>query len=271
MRVVSATRWVHGVNNVPDSEQIKAHLGLVFKRVVLVIMLLSLSIAVINYWQTMVAWVDHPVERVTIVGDFKHLNEQNVQQHLEMYNGEGFLNTDLDALKQHIETLPWVKNATVTRIWPGEFHAEIEEQVAVSYWNDNSLLNLQGVVFTPNDLSSAGALPMLRSKTAKEQQERQAMLGLFTYMQKELNVFNLGVDQLEQGVRGDWAIVLSNGIRVVLGKLEENNNEFRSLDNKLERVGKLLVSDSITDKTKIKSLDTRYPNGIAIEWKEQSL
>ena len=35
-----------------------------------------------------------------------------------------------------------------------------------------------------------------------------------------------------------------------------------------ERVGKLLMKEAVINIETIQSLDTRYPNGIAVEWKE---
>jgi len=108
----------------------------------------------------------------------------------------------------------------------------------------------------------------LRSKANKDQQERQEILNLLAYIQNELAVFKLQIVSLEQGLRGDWVLQLDNGIKVILGKVDLLSNELRSLDNKLERVGKLLMNEAVVKIETIQSLDTRYPNGIAVEWKD---
>ena len=256
------------MNQVAGNDEMREHLIRTLKRVLIVFACISTLVLLVSGRHTIIEWIDHPVSRVTLSGDFKHLNEQAVQEHLEPYIGVGFLNTDLRELKGHIEKLAWVHSATVKRVWPGEFYVQIEEQVPVSYWNENGLLNAQGELFTPQYMDKTWPLPVLRSKANKDQQERQEILNLLAYIQNELAVFKLQIVSLEQGLRGDWVLQLDNGIKVILGKVDLLSNELRSLDNKLERVGKLLMNEAVVKIETIQSLDTRYPNGIAVEWKD---
>jgi len=246
----------------------REHLIRTIKRVLVALVCITLIIVLVSGWHTIIGWIDHPVSRVTLSGEFENLNEQSVRQHLAPYIGVGFLNTDLRALKQHIEQMAWVKRATVKRVWPGEFDVQIEEQQPVSYWNETGLLNAQGELFTPPNMDKHLSLPALRSKAHASEQERLEMLNLLVYIQNELAVFKLQIVQMEQGLRGDWVLRLDNGIKVILGRIDLASNELRSLDNKLERVGKLLMKDAVINIETVLSLDTRYPNGIAVEWKE---
>lgn len=246
----------------------REHLIRTMKRALIAFICISLLIVLVTGRHTLLEWIDHPVSRVTLSGDFENLNETTVQQHLESFIGVGFLSTDLLELKQHIEQLAWVKNATVKRVWPGEFYVQIDEQVPVSYWNGVGLLNAQGELFTPLHMDKKWSLPALSSKARKDDQARLEMLNLLAYIQDELDVFKLQIVELEQGLRGDWVLRLDNGIKVILGKVDLASHELRSLDNKLERVGKLLMHERLVKLETIQSLDTRYPNGIAVEWKE---
>lgn len=270
MRTVNASRLMEGINQVAGYEHMRAHLILTAKRVLLVVLVISLLLLVIGGRNTIIAWIDHPVTKVTLSGEFKNLSEESVQKHLSPFIGVGFLSTDLKELKHYVEQMSWVQNATVKRVWPGEFDIRIDEQVPVSYWNEDSLLNASGELFSPEYIDKAMTLPVLKAREG-DVKDRLEMLGLLSYIQKELSVYKLHLSGLEQGVRGDWVMQLDNGIRVVLGKVAIQSGELRSLDNKLERVGKLLMQDSLVKPDQVRSLDTRYPNGIAVEWLESSV
>src|SRR5690606_10229737 len=99
-------------------------------------------------------------------------------------------------------------------------------------------------------------LAVLRSKLAKDESDRLEILNLLAYIQNELTLFQLKPVMLEQGVRGDWVMQLDNGINVILGKVELNSGELRSLDNKLERIGKLLKHETLENKELVHTLDT---------------
>ena len=253
------------------NDPMREHLMTTAKRIAWVSLAISLLLLLVGGRHTIIDWIDHPVSKVTLSGDFKHLNERSIKKHIAPYIGVGFLNTDLKELKSYVEQLAWVNSATVKRVWPGEFDIRIEEQVPVSYWNGTGLLNASGELFTPEDLDKGMRLPVLKSQADADEKERLEMLSLLAYIQNELLVFNLKLTALEQGLRGDWVMQLDNGIKVVLGKIETAPGELRSLDNKLERVGKLLMQGSIIKQDEVLSLDTRYPNGIAVEWVEPRL
>jgi cell division protein FtsQ len=270
MKSSSASKLAGTMSMVTADAHIREHLMITAKRVLVVFTAVAVLILLLSMRDRIIGWIDHPVSKMTVSGDFKHLDEQSVQKHLASFIGVGFLKTDLKALKQHVEAMPWVFSATVNRVWPGEFAIQIEEELPVSYWNDAGLLNAKGDVFLPEQLNRALPLASLNSKLAKDQQDRLEILTLLTYIEKELALFSLRPVQLEQGLRGDWVMQLDNGISVILGKVELSSGELRSLDNKLERVGKLLMHDALEKKQLIQTLDTRYPNGIAVEWKEQA-
>jgi cell division protein FtsQ len=124
-------------------------------------------------------------------------------------------------------------------------------------------------LFIPQIIDTSLQIPVLSYQGMLDDQERLEMFKLFKYIQQELMVSNLEATQLKQNLRGAWEIKLSNGIDVTLGHIDINNDARKSLDDKLERVGKLFMAKTNIAIEKIEKLDTRYPNGIAVQWKEQ--
>lgn len=241
------------------------------KRAVLGLVILVIMIVLVSEKDKIVQLMDHPIEKMSVVGQFSHIDSEQLKKHLSRFVGEGFLSADLDAVKEYIELLPWVYQARVTRVWPSEINVAIEEQVAVSYWNDEGLINAKGQLFIPVNLDKGLPIPTLSYKKAFEDQDRLEMYQLFRYIQQELAISELTPKQLAQNLRGAWEVILSNGIAINLGHLDLSGDARKSLDDKLERVGKLLMPKSNITIENIERLDTRYPNGIAVKWKENTV
>jgi cell division protein FtsQ len=64
----------------------------------------------------------------------------------EALNGT-LLSTDLKAVHQALQSIPWVKSVSVRRIWPNRLLVRIEEQQAVGTWGQGRLVNHVGEVF----------------------------------------------------------------------------------------------------------------------------
>ena len=251
-------------------EMAREHFIRMLKRSMLVLVLLISAIVFINEKDTLIKMVDHPVERMSVLGQFSYLDLEQVKEHVSRFIGSGFLSTDLDVVKEYIELLPWVYQVTVSRVWPGEINVVIEAQVAVRYWNQAGVINAQGQLFEPSVIDTSLSIPTLNYQRQLGDQDRLEMYQLFQYIQQELAITNLEPIQLTQTLRGAWEMKLTNGIDVTLGHIDLTGDTRKSLDDKLERVGKLLMPKSNIAIESIEKLDTRYPNGIAVKWKEKS-
>jgi cell division protein FtsQ len=254
---------------IPNVDELaREHFMRIFKRSVLVLILLIMLVVLINEKEKIIQLIDHPIERMSVVGKFSYLDTESLKEHISRFVGEGFLSADLESMKQFIELLPWVYQVRVSRVWPGEINVVIEEQVAVSYWNKKGFINAQGQLFIPQKVDMTLSIPKLSYQGLLEDQERLDIFKLFQYIQQELKISNLEAIQLKQSLRGAWEVSLSNGVDVVLGQIDLTNNIRKSLDDKLERVGKLFMVKTNIALENIEKLDTRYPNGIAVQWKE---
>lgn len=242
----------------------------ILKRSVLGLVILVVVIILVSEKNKIVQLIDHPIERISVVGQFSHIDSERLEAHVSYFVGEGFLSADLDSVKEYIELMPWVYQARVSRVWPSEINVVIEEQVAVSYWNDEGFINVQGQLFIPLDIDKSLPIPVLNYQNSSDDQSRLEMYQLFGYIKQELAMSKLEPAQLEQNLRGAWEVRLTNGIAINLGHLNLSGDARKSLDDKLERVGKLLMPKSNIVIENIERLDTRYPNGIAVKWKEKT-
>ncbi|MES2088871.1 MAG: FtsQ-type POTRA domain-containing protein [Pseudomonadota bacterium] len=66
----------------------------------------------------------------------------------------GFFSQDLSKAREAFEAVPWVRRATVRRVWPGELRISLEEHRPAAYWRhedrDDELVNTFGEVFDAN-------------------------------------------------------------------------------------------------------------------------
>jgi len=240
------------------------------KRAAFVVALLSALAFLLSQKASLIQAIDHPISKIQVSGEFKNLNRENVQSELASIHGMGFLAVNLDKVKTRVESLPWVYRATVTRVWPGEIQLTVVEQEAVSYWNQNSLLNPQGEVFTPKVRGVTIALPVLIGAKNSSAQMRIEMFNMFSYLQEQIQVYGVNINQMELKSRGVWDMTLKNGISVALGNLDSSSKMgLDNLDAKLERVGKIFSARAGVQIEGIERIDARYPNGVAIKWKDK--
>lgn len=80
-------------------------------------------------------------------GALKHVSASQVQAAvLESLNGT-VLSTDLQTMHKALSSIPWVRSATVRRIWPNRLLVRLEEQHAVATWGNQRLVNRFGELF----------------------------------------------------------------------------------------------------------------------------
>ena len=58
------------------------------------------------------------IKSVQVEGMFEQVDPQDVRRVAASFSQQGFLGVDVEKVKLAIETLPWVKQASVRRVWP---------------------------------------------------------------------------------------------------------------------------------------------------------
>ena len=114
-----------------------------------------------------VHWVMHspllPLRYLVLQGDLTHVTRVQAQSAARAGAAGTFLSVDLDAVRRAFESLPWVRNVEVRRIWPDRIEVSIEEHVALARWGADTqarrLVNTYGEVFE-SDLPDASRLPL---------------------------------------------------------------------------------------------------------------
>lgn len=213
-----------------------------------------------------------PIRVVKIEGDLQQVSREQIieqllkepaadfaeQNSLQGSEYIGFLGSNLQLLEQRLETIAWLQTAELRRVWPDKLHIKIQEQKAIARWNDDSLINQFGEMFTPERITGLEALPLLTGPD----QEIQKMLQTFKELQQLLTAVELKLAVLNLNKRYSWSLQLSNGIQLQVGR--------KNLVERVERFIALYPLLRSESKLPIAKVDLRYDTGLAVTRLETS-
>jgi len=115
------------------------------------------ALVMLNAWG--MRWMSDPYrfpfDVVEVRGEFRYLQQAELQAAIAPHASSGFFNVDVAAIRSAVEALPWVERAKVRRVWPATLRVNVAEQRPVATWNSDGYLNAAGEAFFPQ----AGKLP----------------------------------------------------------------------------------------------------------------
>lgn len=133
-----------------------------------------------------------------------------------------FFTLDLGTARRAFESVPWVRQAVLHRVWPNKLQVRLEEHRAVALWvttgsedESDTLVNNFGEVFEANlgDVED-DALPTLRGPEG----EAAHMLAVWGRLKQVFAPLDVGIDTLELSGRGSWRATLDSGAQIELGR-----------------------------------------------------
>ena len=131
-----------------------------------------------------------------------------------------FFSLDLHKARAAFESVPWVRQAVVRRVWPNRLLVRLEEHRALALWaaedGNDRLVNSFGEIFEANigDVED-DALPRL----AGPESTAPRMLAMVQRLQPVLARIDAGdIEQLKLSGRGSWRAELDGGAVIELGR-----------------------------------------------------
>ena len=97
-------------------------------------------------WQAM---PELPVREVSFKGNLRHTSTDELTR-LARDAGDSLWRADLDGLRAGAKRLPWIRDASVRRVFPDRIEVTLEEHVPVAYWKEKdgaALVNSHAEVF----------------------------------------------------------------------------------------------------------------------------
>ena len=201
-----------------------------------------------------------PVPGLTV----KHIKSSQVKsQVLDEVQGN-FFTVRLEGIKEAFENLPWVRHASVRRVWPNGLVVSIEEQMPFAVWGNRSeqkLMNGFGEVFNGSlqQVDDPSSLIEVSGPTDSSKEVMQ----LYQKASRWFTPWNVEVTKVYLTDRYSWNVLLSNGMRIEFGRDEEAQG--KALTE--ERVARLIeywpkVQDRLSGR--VDAIDLRYGNGFAV-------
>ncbi|MBI3343453.1 MAG: cell division protein FtsQ/DivIB [Gammaproteobacteria bacterium] len=196
-----------------------------------------------------------PIRAVKVEGRFTHVTAQALQQAVADAATGGFLSVDVDAIRRAALSLPWVHSVGVRRVWPDTLRLTVTEQTAVARWGEQSLINSNGDVFTPDPSSFPPGLPELRGPAGTE----DAVLSRYRAMNEILAPLKLRITRMELDERRAWRLSMDGGMELVLGR--------EQAEERLQRFINIYPALQAAEPPGIARVDMRYSNGFALQRK----
>lgn len=197
---------------------------------------------------------NRPVDSVTMQGQYQFIDKNSIKNIIEPYVGAGFFNIDLNQVKQDIENHPWVYSADVMRVWPNEIAINLIEHKPIVRWQKNGYLNAQGQPFFPEAESVLDELVKLSAPDG----HHEKVLAAYQWLVPRLSEYGFGISTLTLDAKGAMTLTLSNNLLLKFG-VEE-------YEEKLKRFLLAYESKLKSEQEKIKYVDLRYTNGLAVGW-----
>ncbi len=206
------------------------------------------------------SWIQNPenltIKSVEVVGELTILNKSQLQPVIEPFTKTNLYLLDAKGLEEKIENNPWVHSASMTKIWPDKLIVKIHEQRPVAFWGEASMLAENGEIIRASLDKKKRTLPSLYSPRDKG---RNMATG-FLKIRKWMDGFPLKMVEFKEDTRGSWQIKLENGMTLKIGR-EQQEKRLRRFMVGYEQS----LADVIDE---INTVDLRYTNGFAVQWKK---
>jgi cell division protein FtsQ len=160
---------------------------------------------------------------IRIDGDLQRNNAAGIRAHASQQLVGNFFSLDLQAGRQSFESVPWVRQAVLSRVWPNRLVVRLEEHRPVALWGregaGDRLVNSHGEVFEANlgDVEDEDLPTLIGPEGASAD-----MLAMLRRLQPVLEQMRAQVNALSLSGRGSWRVELDTGAELELGRGSED-------------------------------------------------
>jgi len=189
-----------------------------------------------------------PLRVVEVRTPLHNTSREDLQAVLERHARGNFFAMRIDEVRAAAEQVPWVRRASVRRVWPDRIEVAIEEHVAFARWGAEGLVNLLGERFAAD---SDAPLPLFIGPAGTEGDMTRR------YRQFAARVAPLGspLERVVLSARHGWQLRLASGLHITLG---------RDVDAADDRLARFVEAYARSGTVRADIVDLRYPNGFAV-------
>jgi cell division protein FtsQ len=200
-----------------------------------------------------------PLREVVVTHELREIRRSEVESSLSGRLRGNFFSVNLEAVRQSLEQIPWVRHAEVRRQWPSRIEVSIEEHVPVAFWGQatGQLVNSYGEVFAASmTVPPKEPLPVLQGPVGLAPE----MLSYYQQAEEVLKPLGRLPHALSVSPRLAVQLRLDDGMIVELGRQQAK----APVRERLERFVEFYPSVMNAAKQRPSVVDMRYPNGFAL-------
>lgn len=209
---------------------------------------------------------------VRLHGDFKHVSRDRVMTMAKAGIREGVSHTGLRMLDAELQSMPWIREVSIERVWPGGanmisldriwpqgVNIRVFEHRAAAYWGEGALLSERGKVFAPSPMPDAATndWPVLYSENIARAGYLLALHHTLDGIVSRGESGGMRVTALREDKYLSKEMWLDNLTHVVLGN--------KDIESRVRRM--VAVYGALAMRT-IEYMDLRYPTGIAVRYQK---
>lgn len=189
--------------------------------------------------------------------ELRHVSSLLLGQAVQRRLKGNFFTVDLDAVRARFEQVPWVRRATVRRIWPDRLEVVVEEHRPLARWGDGRLLNTFGELYTANldEAEADGPLPHFAGPAGSETR----VLTRYEELRRWVAPIGRVPSALALSARHAWAARLDDGTQLMLGR-----DQGLPIEERVQRWVEAYPRVKARLPAQATVVDLRYPNGFAV-------
>jgi len=203
------------------------------------------------------------LKRVDVRGDLRHVTAVSVRAALAGRLRGNYFTMRLEDTRRLFETVPWVAQASVRRVWPDRLLVTLIEHRALGVWADGRLLSDRGVLFVanPDEAEIYGALPEF---TGPDLAARDAARRYYE-LSAQFAALSLRIDAIDISDRKAWSLRVSDEARKALPSRIELGRDSTAAPLS-QRVAQIIAAYPLVIAQfggAPARIDARYANGLA--------
>jgi len=131
---------------------------------------------------------------------------------IERHGRGTFFSARIDELRGALEQVPWVRRASIRRVWPDRLEVTLEEQVPLARWGADALVNTYGERFAGS--VAGAALPVFIGPAGSEAE----MARRYRRFAEIVSPLGSPLERVTLSARHAWQLRLADGTQLTLGR-----------------------------------------------------
>jgi len=201
-----------------------------------------------------------PLKQLVVATPVDQVSRVQIEHAARNSLSGNFFTVNLEAARSTFERLPWVRSASLRRLWPDGVELKLEEHRAVARWTPQEgeprLVNNRGEVFV-------AATDQILPTFAGPEGSASRVLERYREFTKDLAASGRMPIAVQLSAREAWQLKLDNGVVLELGREQARH----TLAERLNRFASHYAAASGAVRGHLHGVgvvDLRYPNGFAL-------